>query len=203
MQAEQEPWQHGHERKDLLRWAGLTCLLVALDQVSKAIVRTALSPGSSLPLLGDILSVTFVPNYRGFSWFVPVLPEWVKPPFLLLRLFIFVMAFPVYEFCKRSGRASGWASVALIGISAGTLGNILDDLFMPYSTDFVQVFQSPSANFADLCSFVGVLALVVEVTLRWRRMKPHWHGFRYHWTKATQVRRAFFGFLLHYFGRKL
>ena len=203
MQVEEEPLQPQHERKDLLRWAGLTCLLVALDQVSKLIVRSTLAPGSSIPLLGDILSVTFIPNYRGFSWFVPVLPEWVEPPFLLLRLLIFVMAFPVYEFYKRSGRATGWAWVALIGISGGTLGNILDDLFMPYTTDFIQVFHSPSANLADLWSFVGVLALLVEVTLRWRRTRPRLQGFRYSWMKATQARREFFGFLLHYLGRKL
>jgi len=203
MEVEEGPRQPHHERKDLLRWAGLTCLLVALDQVTKLVVRSRLTPGSTLPILGDILSVTFIPNYRGFSWFVPVLPEWVVPPFLLLRLFVLVMAFPVYEFYKRSGRASGWACVALICISAGAMGNILDDLFLPYTTDFIQVFQSPSANFADLWSFVGVLALLFEVTLRWRRTKPRWRGFRYHWKKATQVRRAFFGFLLHYFGRKL
>ena len=202
MQVEEEPLQPQHERKDLLRWAGLTCLLVALDQVSKLIVRSTLAPGSSIPLLGDILSVTFIPNYRGFSWFVPVLPEWVEPPFLLLRLLIFVMAFPVYEFYKRSGRATGWASVALIGISAGILGNMMDDLLVPYTTDFIQVFQSPSANFADLCSFVGLGALVLEVSLRWRRMRPRWQGLRYSWTKATQARREFLGFLLHYFGRK-
>ena len=192
----------GHAHKDLLRWAGLTCLLVALDQVSKLVVRSTLAPGSSIPLLGDVLCVTFIPNYRGFSWFVPVLPEWVELPFLLLRLLIFVMAFPVYEFYKRSGRATGWASVALIGISAGTLGNILDDLFLPYTTDFIQVFHSPSGNFADLWSFVGVLALLVEVALWWRRTKPRWRGVRYHWTRVTQARREFLGFLLHYFGRK-
>jgi len=203
MQVEEEPLQPQHERKDLLRWAGLTCLLVALDQVSKLVVRSTLAPGSSIPLLGDILSVTFIPNYRGFSWFVPVLPEWVELPFLLLRLLIFVMAFPVYEFYKRSGRATGWASVALIGISAGILGNMMDDLLVPYTTDFIQVFQSPSANFADLCSFVGLGALVLEVSLRWRRMRPRWQGLRYSWTKATQARREFFGFLLHYLCRKL
>jgi signal peptidase II len=202
MRAEQEPLQHGHERRDLLRWAGLTCLLVAVDQVSKAIIRTALSPGSSLPLLDDILCVSFVPNYRGFSSFVPVLPEWVKLPFLLLRLFILVMALPVYEFCKRSGQASRWASVALIGISAGILGNVLDDLFVPYTTDFIQVLGFPGANFADVWSFVGLGALVVEVTLQWRRMQPHWQGFRHHWTKAAQVRRAFLAFLGHYLDSK-
>jgi len=176
---------------------------VAIDQGAKLAVRSTIAPGSSLPIFGDIVRVTFVPNYRGFSWFLPVLPEWVKPPFLLSRLFIVAMAFPVYEFYKRSGRASGWASVALMGISAGTLGNTLDDLFMPYTRDFIQVLRFPSANFADLESFVGVGALMVEVTLRWRRTEPHWQDFRYHWTKATQVRRAFFEFLLQCFGRKL
>jgi len=203
MRVGEGPRQPQHGRRDFLRWAGLTCLLVALDQVSKLVVRSTLTPGSTLPILGDILSVTFIPNYRGFSWFVPVLPEWVVPPFLLLRLLIFGMAFPVYEFYKRSGRALGWAWVALIGISTGTLGNVLDDLFLPYTTDFIQVFHSPSGNFADLWSFVGVLALLVEVALRWRRTKPRWQGFRYHWSKATQARREFFGFLLHYLGRKL
>ena len=201
MRSEEEPLQCGRERRDLLRWAGLTCLLVAVDQVSKLVVRSTLSPGDSLPILGGVLRVTFVPNYSGFSWFVPVLPEWVKPPFLLLRLAILVMAFPVYEFYRRSGQGSRWASVALVGISAGTLGNVLDDLFVPYTTDFVQVFQSPSANFADLLSFVGVGALLVEVALRSRRKRLHWRGFRYHWTEATQLRREFFGFLLHYFSR--
>ena len=203
MRVGEGPRQPQHGRRDFLRWAGLTCLLVALDQVSKLVVRSTLAPGSSIPLLGDILSVTFIPNYRGFSWFVPVLPEWVKPPFLLLRLLIFVMAFPVYEFYKRSGRATGWALVALIGISAGILGNMMDDLLMPYTTDFLQVFHSPSANLADLWSFVGVLALLAEVALWWRRSEHRWRGVRYHWTEATQARREFFGFLWHYLGRKL
>jgi signal peptidase II len=196
------PWQLRHERRDFLLWAGLTCLLVGLDQISKLAVRSTLTPGSSIPLLDDVLRVTFVRNYQGFSWFVPTLPEWVKPPFLLLRLLIFLVAFPVYEFHKRSGRATGWAWVALVGISAGILGNVLDDLFLPYTTDFLQVFHSPSANLADLWSWVGVLALLGEITLRWRATKPSWRGFRHCWTEATRVRRDFLDFLLHYWRRE-
>jgi lipoprotein signal peptidase len=201
MSPTQGPIERGRERRDVLRWAGFTCLLVAVDQLSKLVVRATLSPGSTLPLLDDILRITFVPNYRGFSWFVPVPPEWVKTPFLLLRLLIFLMAFPVYEFYRRSGQGSRWAWVALIGISAGTMGDALDDLFFPYTTDFIQVCQSPSANFADTLSFVGVGALLVEVALRWRREKPRWRGFRHHLAEATHMRRAFFAFLWHYFGR--
>jgi lipoprotein signal peptidase len=133
MQAEEESTQHGQKHKGLLQWAGLTCFLVVIDQASKAIVRTTLSPGSCRSLLDDILYVTFVPNYQGFSWFVPALPEWVKPLFLLLRLSIFVLAFPVYEFYMQSGQGSRWAWAALLGISAGTLGNLLDDLFVLYT----------------------------------------------------------------------
>jgi signal peptidase II len=202
MRVEEGPRQPQHQRRDLLLWAGLTCMLVILDQVSKLAVRSTLTPGSIIPLLGDVLRVTFIPNYRGFSWFVPVLPDWVKPLFLLLRVSIFSLVFPAYQFYKRYGRATGWAWVASIGISAGTIGNVVDDLLLPYTTDFIQVFRSPSANLADLCSFVGVLALLVEVALWWRRAKPRWRGFRHFWTLATQTRREFLGFLWHYFGRK-
>jgi lipoprotein signal peptidase len=194
--------QRGDERKELLRWLGLTCLLVAVDQASKLVVRSALTPASSLSIFGDIVRVTFLPNYRGFSWFVPVLPEWFTLPFLVLRLLIFVLAFPVYEFYRQAGRARASAHVALIGISAGILGNTLDDLFMPYTTDFIQVIRFPAANFADLCSFVGLGALVVEFTSQWRSTKPHWRGFRYHWTHATKVRREFLTFLRHYLNWK-
>jgi signal peptidase II len=202
MRVEVGPRQPRHERKDVVPWAGSTCLLAALDQVSKLVVRSTLAPGSSIPLLGDILSVTFIPNDRGFSWFVPVLPDSARPVFLLVRLSICVLAFPVYQFYKRFGRSTGWAWVASIGISAGTIGNVMDDLLMPYTTDFIQVFHSPSGNLADLWAFVGILALVVEVALQWRRTKPQWQGVRYHWTKATQARGDFFRFLWHYFGRK-
>lgn len=197
MRTEKEPTQ-----RRLKQWAGVTCLLVAADQVSKAIVRATLSPGSRLSLLDNVLYITFVPNYRGFSWFVPALPQWARPLFLFVRFSILILIFPVYEFYVQTGRKSQWAQAASISISAGTLGNLLDDLFLPYTTDFIQVFQSSSGNLADLYSYVGVGALLLEIVLQWQRSRPKWQGLRHHWRRAVQVRRAFFTFLWRCLSRK-
>jgi len=161
-----------------------------------------LLPGSRLPFVDNILFITFVPNYRGFSWFVPELPDGFRLLFLVLRLTILTMAFPVYDFYSQSEKAGKWAWIALVAISAGVAGNLLDDVFVTYTTDFIQVFQSPSANLADLFSYTGIGALAIEFSVQWKRKKPHWHGFRHCLAYMVRVRRDFLVFMKGYFVRK-
>jgi lipoprotein signal peptidase len=118
------------------------------------------------------------------------------------RLIILVMAFPVYDFYYRSEQSSIWSWIALITVSAGVAGNLLDDVFVPYTTDFIQVFHSPSANFADLFIYVCIGALAVELGLKWKKKKPHWRGFSDCLDRGIQIRRDFFDFLKEYFVRK-
>ena len=185
-----------------LQWLSWTCLLTLVDQASKAIIRTTLLPGSRLPIIDNILFITFIQNFRGFSWFVPNLPEWFATLFLVLRLIILALAFPVYNFNFQFKRSSRWAWMALIAISAGILGNLLDDIFVPYTTDFIQIFQSPSANLADLFTCIGIGSLAIEFIVQWKKKKPRWHGLRYFLNHAVQVRRDFFLFLKDYFAGK-
>jgi lipoprotein signal peptidase len=146
----------------------LVCLLVVVDQVTKAIVRETLTPGGSIPLIGDVVRITFVQNFEGFSWWVPTLPPWVELAFRVVLIFIVLAAFPVYVFYTQTRRQSIWADVAVVGITASVLGHLTDDLFVPYATDFFQVFHSPSANLADVYSYVGIGALAVEMALTFR-----------------------------------
>ena len=193
---------HDERQRKFRRWLGWICLLTLIDQASKGIVRTTLLPGSRLPIVDNILFITFIPNYHGFSWFVPDLPDWFQPIFLVLRLIILAMAFPVYDFYSQSEQAGRWAWIALITISAGVTGNLLDDIFMTYTTDFIQAFQSPSANLADLFSYAGIGALAVEFGVQWKKKKSRWHGFQHYLAHVVQVRRDFSVFLKRYFTRK-
>jgi lipoprotein signal peptidase len=127
--------------------AYLTGILVLVDQGTKALVRGYMHAGNRIPLIDDFLFIAYVQNYRGFSWFVPDLPQWVIPIFFTLRVVIVFMAFPVYLFYTQTVRKSMVAVIAVLGISAGVIGNLLDDIFMPFTTDFLQVFNSLSANF--------------------------------------------------------
>jgi lipoprotein signal peptidase len=106
--------QPNTKRPRPLRLITSICLLVAMDQVVRAIVRTNLTPGESIPLLGDVLRITFAPNFSGFSWWVPELPTWTKPVYMALRIVLLLAAFPVYLFYTRTRRQSIWADVAFV-----------------------------------------------------------------------------------------
>jgi signal peptidase II len=180
----------------------LTGILVLVDQGTKALVRGNLHVGSRIPLITDFLFITYVQNYRGFSWFVPDLPQWVIPIFFTLRVVIVFMAFPVYLFYTQTVRKSIAAVTAVLGISAGVIGNLLDDIFMPFTTDFLQVFHSPSANFADIFTYLGIMAICIE-TFWWLRFrKPIWRGFRHFLIERARVGKAFYDFLQRFWTGK-
>jgi signal peptidase II len=177
-------------------------ILILVDQGTKALVRGYLHAGSRIPLIDDFFFVTYVQNYRGFSWFVPDLPQWVFPIFFTLRVVIVFMAFPVYLFYTQTVRKSMAAVTAVLGISAGIIGNLLDDIFMPFTTDFLQVFHSPSANFADIFAYLGIMAICVE-TFWWLRFrKPIWRGFRHFLKERARVWKAFYEFLQRFWTGK-
>ena len=186
--------QHKHNR--LFQLIALVCLLVIVDQAAKAVVRKALTPGGSVPLIGDALRITFIQNYTGFSWWVPALPSWVKSVFRVVLFFIVLLAFPVHIFYTQTRRQSIWADIAVVGITASGWGHLLDDLFVPYTTDFIQAFHSPSANLADVYSYVGIGALVVEMVLVLRVHKSRGKGFRHLLAGAVRTRKEFLEFII-------
>ena len=189
-----------YKRYRLFQLIAIVCLLVIVDQVTKAIVRKALTPGGSVPLIGDVLRITFFQNFKGFSWWVPALPSWVKSVFRVALIFMVVLAFPVYIFYTHTRRQSVWADIAVVGIAASGCGHLMDDLFAPYTTDFIQVFHSPSANLADVYSYVGIGALAVEMLLVFRIRKPKWKGFRHLLAAAVRTRNEFLEFIIRGIG---
>ncbi len=173
--------------------ATLIALLAAGDQWAKAAVRQAMSPGESIAVLGDWFRLTYVRNNRGFSWWVPALPAWAGIALQLLLVAILLLALPVYLFYTEKRRQSIWADTAFIALSAACLGHLTDNLFVPFTTDFLRVWHSPSANFADLYAYVGLVALVIEI-LALRRMRP-WRGWRDFFAQCANTRHEFLAFL--------
>ncbi len=179
-------------------WILPTLFLALVDQLSKAFIRSTQPPGWRTPIIDDLLFITFVPNYRGFSWFVPDLPQWVGVSFFFLRILLLLLAFPLFAFYRAQGSAGCWSRIALLSLSGGILGNLLDGLFTPYTTDFIQIGHSPSANLADLLAFIGLVALVAEGFARWRRSGFNWPGPAAFWRQACKTRGAFLAFLKGY-----
>ncbi len=170
-------------------------LLLSADFTSKALVQANLSPGESIPLLDDVLRVTYVQNCSGFSWFVPHLPAWVGVGFQILLFLAAIAAFPVYWFYTSTRRRTLWTDVAFICVAASFLGHSVIDLFFPCTVDFLQVLHSPSANLADLYSYIGIGALLIETAQIVSTEEFRKKSLRSHIAEMANTRKEFFDFI--------
>ena len=182
-------------RVNLLPHLLIISLLVAADYAVKVLVRANLSPGESIPLIGDILRVTYVQNYSGFSWFVPPLPAWVKYTFQFFLVLLALAAFPVYLFYTSARRRTIWTDIALIFLVAAFLGHSINDLLLTFTIDFLEVFHSPKANFADLFAYIGIGALLIETVQVYSIQKPRWRGIKQFIINRSNTRKEFIEFI--------
>jgi lipoprotein signal peptidase len=168
---------------------------VSADYASKALVQSNLSPGESIALIDNVFRVTYVQNYSGFSWFVPELPPWVQIIFQAFLFLLAILAFPIYLFYTSTRRHTLWTDVTFVCLVSSFLGHSVVDVFFPYTVDFLQVFRSPSANFADLYSYVGIGALLIEITQVYSLQEHRWKGLHQYLVDRAHTRKEFFDFI--------
>jgi len=168
-------------RSDSLRVRGLGFLLILsplwilLDQLTKALVAARMALGSSLPVLGDAVRLTYIRNPHGaFS-----LQVGSNAAFLVLSL-IAILLILLYYF-QLSGR-SDWNRIALGLILGGAAGNFFDRMFLGEVRDFIDVNipdihivsyhldRWPVFNLADAGVTVGVIMLLLGMLI-WRKRK--------------------------------
>jgi signal peptidase II len=146
--------------------AGVIATALLLDQASKQLVRTFLSPpGTSVPVIGGLLRFTHVRNTGAAFGMLPG----HSVVFMSVSVLV-VAAIAVYFVRIRPRRAL--LVVALGLVCAGAVGNLIDRAVSGRVTDFIQVpFDFPVFNLADSSIFVGVAVLVW-----WVLFGPAEHG---------------------------
>ena len=151
---------YGFQRKYLLLMS-ITGLLLSLDQISKLYVHTQFQLHESLPVIGNIFSITYVRNFGAAFGFLAQTPE-------VFREFFFLMIPPaacaIILYIMRSIKNNDTPQItALSSIFAGALGNYLDRLQFRYVIDFLDFhygkFSWPVFNVADMAIVGGVLFL--------------------------------------------
>jgi signal peptidase II len=159
------------KRKLFLLFCGVP-FLVILDQVTKHLIVTHMACGSSVPVLGDYIRLTFIYNENGaFGLRLHRLL-----PFLSTRLFF--SFFSVLAACavlwmyfkaKAGGR---WTEIALVLILAGAAGNFIDRVRLGRVIDFIDcdfpdfiMDRFPIFNAADSCITIGVSLLILTSLL--------------------------------------
>ena len=126
--------------------------VLALDQLSKAIVRDRLAFGDRRDLIPGVLDLVHVRNSGIAFGFLSD-----GGALLVVGTAIALLALVVF-FLTHTGRALVWIPTGLL--LGGAIGNLIDRARAGSVTDFVKFPHFPAFNVADMAITFGVVALI-------------------------------------------
>lgn len=132
-------------------------MIVAVDQLSKYVIRLNLNPHDSIPVIRGIFHITYVQNtgaafsiLRGKTYF-----------FMIISIAIIVA---IIYFLRQIPPQKKLLRFVMASILGGALGNLIDRIRLGYVVDFFDFRIWPVFNVADCAVVVGALILVYIMT---------------------------------------
>jgi signal peptidase II len=137
---------------------------IAIDQISKVIVRTNVVPYQESEILGSYFTLNNVENTGAFLGMGSDLSPTIKLIFLLI-LPVFVLGYLIYYIFKNK-QMDTYGLIALSSIAGGGIANVFDRIAYGSVTDFLHinlggVFRTGIFNLADLSVTTGMIILLV------------------------------------------
>lgn len=134
-----------------------TGVLIA-DQITKGLAETYLPrfPDQSIPILGDLLRLTYVAN-RGAAF--GILQDRTLF-FVAVGLVVVVVIVASYRYFPVNGALLNIALGLQLG---GAIGNLIDRIRYGYVVDFIDVAIWPVFNLADSAIVIGVGILALRL----------------------------------------
>lgn len=133
-------------------------VVLVLDQLTKAWVRSAMTLNETIPVVGDVVRLTYIHN-EGAAFGLSVGPH-SSQVFLVLAAVASVLVLYLLLSAPREERMQ---RVALALILGGALGNIIDRVRWSMVVDFIQVGVAghfwPIFNVADSAVTIGAVLL--------------------------------------------
>lgn len=147
----------------------VSLIVFLMDQGSKNWVVSNLQPGESLPLLGEVLYLTYVLNPgAAFGLFAYRTSFFIVISIIMIILtLIAARQIPPRLMLLRLGLA------VMLG---GVAGNLYDRLQTGYVVDFLDLRFWPVFNIADIAIVVGVFILAAGLSVRVSRSVPEGTG---------------------------
>jgi signal peptidase II len=141
-----------------LAFWGVALSVVALDQLTKTIVRATLDVGESWPDAGWILRIRNVTNSG--AAFSSLQDQTV---FLIVMTLVGLAAIYLYY---RNPPFDHWISAVAIGMMlGGASGNLIDRIRVGRVTDFISFSHFPTFNVADSSISIGVTTIIIGYLL--------------------------------------
>jgi signal peptidase II len=137
--------------------------VVALDQISKAVVAALMSPGQNVKVVPHLLWLTYSTNtgaafglFKGSSQ-------------VLFFTSLILVAMMLAWFMLARQRMGTFAFIGMGLIIGGAMGNLLDRIFRGRIIDYIDLGWWPVFNVADIAILAGaIIVLVVYTRELWR-----------------------------------
>ena len=142
----------------------LIIVTIAVDQISKVIVRSNVTPYQESNIIGSYFTLNNVENTGAFLGMGSDLNPTVKLIFLLI-LPVLVLGYLIYYIFKNKDMET-YGLIALCSIAGGGIANVFDRIVYGSVTDFLHinlggVFRTGIFNMADLSVTTGMIILLI------------------------------------------
>ena len=133
-------------------------LLVALDQITKFIVRTSFTLYESHPLIKNVFYLTYIQN-TGIAW---GMFKNGRTIFLILTVLVLLVCACFYAKIPEDKRFTP-IRVCLVFLVSGAIGNMIDRISLRYVVDFFdfRLINFPIFNVADIYVTVSMIVLIL------------------------------------------
>ena len=149
-------------RRTALAWLVVSVVVIAIDQLTKAIVLAKLEPYVPREVIPGFFNWTLAFNTGAAFSFLADQPGWQRWLFTLLASAVTI----ALTFWLKATRRDDWKTALPVAlVIGGALGNLIDRIHAGTVTDFIQVYYRdwvfPSFNIADSAISVGATLLVL------------------------------------------
>ncbi|MGA2586460.1 MAG: signal peptidase II [Candidatus Aminicenantales bacterium] len=146
----------------------LIAVLVAVDQITKALVAGSVPKYGTMPVIPGFFDISHVPNTGAiFGMFSGSSNKLAT--ILLTAAQIAAMVMVIYYFFKTPASQKG-TKFALTLILSGAFGNLIDRVMHGYVIDFLRFYikryEWPNFNVADSCISIGAVLLIFFLITR-------------------------------------
>lgn len=153
-------------KKKIIFWipAIFVAILVALDQLTKYIVKSNFKLGESKPIIKDVFEFSYIRN-EGVAWGM-----FAGNRIIFLIVTIIVLLGCIYIYGNIYGKDKyKLLRPAMIVLMAGALGNMIDRIRYGYVIDFLyfKLINFPVFNVADIYVVVSMFAIFLLLIFKY------------------------------------